>query len=42
MASLIPDTGSIRTNTAGAMSDYQNAMKNIRDAVASSGALITT
>ena len=40
MASLIPDTGSIRTNTAGAMSDYQNAMKNIRDAVASPGDLI--
>ena len=40
MASLIPDTGSIRTNTAGAMSDYQNAMKNMRDAVASPGGLI--
>ena len=40
MASLIPDTGSIRTNTAGAMSDYQSAMKNMMDAVASPGDLI--
>jgi hypothetical protein len=40
MASLIPDTGSIRTNTIGAMSDYQSAMKNMRDAVASPGDLI--
>ena len=41
MANLIPDvTGSLRINTASAMSDYQNAMKNIRDAVASPGDLI--
>ena len=40
MASLIPDVGSIRPNTAGAMNDYQAAMKNMRDAVASPGALI--
>lgn len=41
MASLIPDTGSIRTNnTIGAMGDYQSAMKNMRDAVASPGDLI--
>ena len=40
MASLIPDTGSIRPNTVGSMSDYQNAMKNMRDAVASPGDLI--
>ena len=41
MASLIPDvTGSLRINTVGAMNDYQAAMKNMRDAVASPGALI--
>ena len=41
MANLIPDvTGSLRINTTSAMSDYQNAMKNIRDAVASPGDLI--
>lgn len=41
MASLIPDvSGSLRINTVGAMGDYQNAMKNIRDAVASPGDLI--
>ena len=41
MANLIPDvTGTLRINTASAMSDYQNAMKNIRDAVASPGGLI--
>ena len=41
MASLIPDvSGNLRINTVGAMGDYQNAMKNIRDAVASPGDLI--
>ena len=41
MANLIPDvTGSLRINTASAMNDYQAAMRNIRDAVASPGALI--
>ena len=41
MASLIPDvSGSLRINTVGAMNDYQAAMKNMRDAVASPGALI--
>lgn len=41
MSNLIPDvTGTLRINTASAMSDYQNAMKNIRDAVASPGDLI--
>ena len=41
MASLIPDvSGSLRINTASAMNDYQAAMRNMRDAVASPGALI--
>ena len=41
MANLIPDvTGSLRINATSAMSDYQNAMKNMRDAVASPGDLI--
>ena len=41
MASLIPDvSGNLRINTVGAMNDYQAAMKNMRDAVASPGALI--
>ena len=41
MANLIPDvSGNLRINTVGAMGDYQNAMKNIRDAVASPGDLI--
>ena len=41
MANLIPDvTGSLRINTTSAMSDYQNAMKNMRDAVASPGDLV--
>lgn len=41
MANLIPDvTGSLRINAASAMGDYQNAMKNMRDAVASPGDLI--
>lgn len=41
MTSLIPDvSGNLRINTVGAMGDYQNAMKNIRDAVASPGDLI--
>ena len=41
MANLIPDVaGNLRINTPGAMNDYQAAMKNMRDAVASPGALI--
>lgn len=41
MASLIPDvSGNLRINTVGAMNDYQAAMKNMRDAVASPGDLI--
>ena len=41
MASLIPDvSGNLRINTAGAMNDYQAAMRNMRDAVVSPGALI--
>lgn len=41
MANLIPDvTGSLRINTASAMSDYQNAMKNMSNAVEFPGDLI--
>ena len=41
MANLIPDvTGSLRINATSAMSDYQNAMKNMRYAVASPGDLV--